>query len=107
MAADFGASGLWYWNGGSWTQLSGANFGIPGRREYRRDRAAEIIGDFGAIELWVWSGGAWTRLSGVNVFAAGNTDGTEPEDLIGDFGATGGCGSNQRCLDPAQRRERG
>ena len=36
LAADFGASGVWMWNGGAWSQLTGGQRRYPGLGQYQR-----------------------------------------------------------------------
>ena len=57
LAVDFGASGLWNFNG-SWIQLSRWN---PERMEAWGDHQLAV--DFGANGLWNYDGKTWERLS--------------------------------------------
>ncbi len=79
LYSDFGAAGLWQWNGTAWSQVnsvSPTNMVASGTFLY---------GDFGAAGLWQWNGTAWSLLNGVvpaNMVASGSV-------LYGDFGAVG------------------
>ena len=79
LYGDFGALGLWKWNGAAWTLLSSSN------PESMVVSGSDLYGDFGALGLWKWNGAAWTLLSSSN-----------PESMVvsgsylyGDFGALG------------------
>ena len=81
LVGDFGAVGLWLFNAGLWTQLSGVNADYVTSANLDGTGGKEIAGDFGATGLWLWNAGAWTQLSGVNAdyVTAGNTR-TGPEE---------------------------
>ena len=85
---DFGAVGLWLWNAGAWTQLSGVNADYVAAGTWAGGQF--LIGDFGATGLWQWKG-AWTQLSGVNAdfVITADTDNDGEDEVAGDFGAVG------------------
>ncbi len=91
VVADFGAIGLWYYNDGNWTQLSGLDpEGIIAART-KDPLDDELVADFGAIGLWYWDGLDWTQLSGVNAegLIAVDDDGGGTDEIQVDFGALG------------------
>ena len=53
LYGDFGASGLWKWNGTAWSQLTSAN------PENMVASGLTLYGDFGTSGLWKWDGTAW------------------------------------------------
>jgi Peptidase family C25/Propeptide_C25 len=79
LALDFGAAGLWDYDGASWTFISGSS---------PEDMAGWSHGlalDFGASGLWNYDGTTWTPLSGSDV-----EDMTDwANGLATDFGASG------------------
>ena len=90
-AVDFGGTGAWMYDSGSWSQLTAANPESLLAADLDGDPALEIIADLGFSGLWLWNAGAWNQLSGVNVdcYAAGDTDGDGVDELVGDFGPAG------------------
>ena len=90
-AVDFGTAGIYLYNGGSWTQLSGVNPESLVAGDVDGDSAAELLADMGPIGLWLWNAGAWNQLSGLNVerMAAGDVDADGAEEVVGDFGTVG------------------
>ncbi len=91
LAVDFGATGIYLYDGGAWSQLSSANPESLLAADVDGDTADEILADLGASGLWLWNAGAWNQLSGVNVegLAAGDVDADGSDELVGDFGAVG------------------
>jgi len=57
LYADFGANGLWKWDGSVWSQLT------PGNPEGMAASGSLLYGDFGANGLWEWDGSAWSQLT--------------------------------------------
>ena len=90
-AVDFGASGIWLYDGGSWTQLSPADAEALLAADIDGDLNDEILADLGSTGLWLWNAGAWNQLSGVNVegMAAGDVDADGADEAAGDFGSVG------------------
>ncbi len=91
LMADFGSQGLWYYNGGTWTQESGVNpEGMIAVTVF--DTADdELAVDFGSIGLWYWNEGYWSQLSGVNptgMFAT-DDDNDGKDEIQVDFGTLG------------------
>lgn len=88
---DFGTAGIYLYNGGSWTQLSGANPEGLMAVDVDADSVAELLADLGAGGLWLWNAGIWNQISGVNVegMAAGDVDADGADEVVGDFGAVG------------------
>jgi len=66
LAADFGPLGLWLWDGGSWSQISGVDPENLTAGDIDGDNAEEIIADFGTLGLWLWNGGVWSQISALN-----------------------------------------
>jgi len=91
LAVDFGATGVWMWNGGSWTLLTASNPEGMINADVDGNNRDEIVADFGSSGLWIWDGGVWTQLSGANVecMAAWDEDGNGDSELVCDFGAAG------------------
>ena len=50
LYGDFGALGLWKWNGTTWTMLT------PSTPENMLASGSTLYGDFGAVGLWMWNG---------------------------------------------------
>ncbi len=91
VAVDFGASGAWIYDSGTWTQLSAVNPESLITANVDGNNRDEIVADFGSLGLWLWNGGVWTQPSGVNAenVAAGDVDDDGREEMVGDFGALG------------------
>ncbi|MCP4668998.1 MAG: hypothetical protein GY849_21895, partial [Deltaproteobacteria bacterium] len=83
MAADFGANGLWHYNGTGWTQI---NTNDP-QRLLAYDNT--LVGDFGGIGLWKYDGGTWTQLTPFNADNSGNTMVAYGGGMAVDFGVDG------------------
>jgi len=71
VICDFGSLGVWVWDSGTWTQISGADpdriIGAPGFLY----SGMALVGDFGSMGLWKWESdgilpGAWDQISGQN-----------------------------------------
>jgi len=90
-AVDFGATGIYLYDGGAWTQISSANPESLLAAQVDADPADEILADLGSSGLWLWNAGAWGQLSGVNVegMATGDVDADGADEVVGDFGAVG------------------
>jgi hypothetical protein len=90
-AVDFGASGIWEYDGGAWAQISTANPKSLLAADVDGDGADELLADLGSTGLWLWNAGAWNQLSGVNVegLAAGDVDADGAAEVVGDFGTVG------------------
>jgi hypothetical protein len=91
LAVDFGATGVWMWNAGAWTQLSASNPESLVTVNVDGNSRDEIAADFGSLGLWLWNGGSWSQLSAVNPegVAACDTDANGLEELVCDFGPAG------------------
>jgi Right handed beta helix region len=79
LALDFGASGLWDYDGTNWDLISGSS------PEDMAGWSGGLAMDFGASGVWSYDGAAWSPISGSN-----------PEAMVGwseglamDFGASG------------------
>lgn len=59
LVADFGASGLWFYDSGTWEELSS---GQPDNMVYSAETATLYV-DFGTGGLWQWDGSNLTNLS--------------------------------------------
>ena len=91
LAVDFGATGIYLYDFGAWSQISSANPESLLAADMDADSLDEVIADLGASGLWLWNAGAWGQLSGVNVegMAAGDVDANGADEVVGDFGAVG------------------
>jgi hypothetical protein len=91
LAVDFGATGTWLYNGGSWSQLTPSNPESLAAADVDGDSVDELLADLGTSGLWLWNAGAWNQLSGVNVdsLAAGDVDADGAAEVAADFGAAG------------------
>jgi hypothetical protein len=58
--------GLWLWNSGSWTQLTGVNPEGLLAGDIDGDNAKELVVDFGSLGVWIWNAGAWSQISALN-----------------------------------------
>jgi len=56
LYVDFGASGLWMWNGAVWSQLSVDN------PQNMVASGSALYADFSGSGIWMWDGAAWSRL---------------------------------------------
>jgi subtilisin family serine protease len=79
LALDFGASGLWDYDGGSWALISGSS------PEDMVGWSSGLAMDFGASGLWNYDGSTWTPLSGSDVEDMADW----ANGLATDFGASG------------------
>ena len=92
LYADFGSSGLWYYDNGGWTQVSGLN---PQGMICVTAIAAsddELIVDFGATGLWYADAGtSWFQISGANAdgMFATDDDNDGVDEIQVDFGTLG------------------
>ena len=60
LYADYGAGGIWRWDGSAWLLLSGSdpeNMVVSGEWLYA---------DYGGSGIWGWNGAAWSQLTGSN-----------------------------------------
>jgi hypothetical protein len=76
---DWGAKGLWMWNGSSWTQLT------PSNSENMLISGSTLYAEFGAGGIRMWNGSSWTQLTPSNpenMVVSGST-------LYAEFGAGG------------------
>jgi len=91
LVLDFGASGTWLWDGGSWSLLSSEDPEGLTVVNLDGDSVDEIVANLGSSGLRHWSGGVWTPFSGLSAdgLAAGDTDADGSDELAGDFGAVG------------------
>ncbi len=83
LAADFGTSGLYFYNGARWTRLS------TGNPQWLTAYSGKLTGDFGASGLYQYNGGAWTRLTVGDADNSGNTMAAFSSGLAVDFGTSG------------------
>jgi hypothetical protein len=92
LYADFGTTGLWYYNNNTWTQVSGLNPDAMISATMVNTTDDELIVDFGATGLWLHDGGtSWIQLSGVNaegMFAV-DDDNDGADEIQVDFGSLG------------------
>ena len=59
-------TGLWKWDAGAWTQLSGVNADYVIAANTTGGSVDGIVGDFVGIGMWRYDSGAWMQRSGVN-----------------------------------------
>jgi hypothetical protein len=57
LYVDFGGSGLWRYDGATWTQISTGN--TEGLGAY----GSKLVADFGTHGLYEYDGSPWTRIS--------------------------------------------
>ena len=91
LLVDFGSVGVWYYNGGSWSQQSGLNAESMISAVTIDTADEEAVFDFGATGLWYWNEGYWTQLSGANaqgMFSVDDDFDTRDEIQV-DFGTLG------------------
>ena len=84
IICDFGSLGVWIWDGGVWTQISGANPDrIIGAKRFLSG-GESLIGDFGSMGIWEWDAEwGWFQMTGQNpsyMFVA-DDDGDGSADL--------------------------
>ena len=91
LAVDFGTTGAWMYNGGSWSQLTASNLESLLAADADGDNVDEIVADLGAAGLWLWNAGAWNQLSGGNAQneAAADVDANGTDEIVADFGPVG------------------
>ena len=91
LVADFGASGIWRWDAGDWTQISTSNPESMILAEYDGNDDDEIFLDLGSAGLWLLNGPVWMQWSAANVetMAAGDVDNDGNDEIACDFGAVG------------------
>ncbi|UCF86025.1 MAG: SBBP repeat-containing protein, partial [Desulfobacteraceae bacterium] len=58
LAIDFGANGLWHYDGTAWSPISGSDV------EVLAGWSGGLAMDFGALGLWNYDGTAWSPISG-------------------------------------------
>jgi hypothetical protein len=63
---DFGPLGLWEYDNGTWTQLTGVDPEYMTLGDFDGDWHDELMVDFGKLGLWMWDNGTWTQLAGLN-----------------------------------------
>jgi hypothetical protein len=68
MIEDFGTTGIWVdgvwlYNNGSWSQVSGSDASVIVPANTDADPAQELVLDFITLGVWVWNGGAWLQIS--------------------------------------------
>ncbi len=61
LAVDFVVLGIWLYDGGAWTQISGVDPDNMIAGDIDGDNADEIFADFGTLGLWLWNGGSGAR----------------------------------------------
>ena len=61
LSVDFGSSGLYYYNGTSWSQISTNN------PQWLAAYNGSLVGDFGAYGLYSYNGSAWSQISTADV----------------------------------------
>ena len=89
-AVDFGANGVWVWDGGPWGQILPADPENLLAADVNGDGSNEIIADLGMNGLWLWNG-AWSGLSSSNPesIAPADVDADGADEIAVDFGSTG------------------
>jgi len=90
IMVDFGSSGLWYYNNGSWFQQSGVNPDGMIAVTVLVATDDELVVDFGSLGLWFWNYG-WSQLSGVDSYGMFATDDDNDglDEIHVDFGSLG------------------
>jgi hypothetical protein len=90
-ALDFGALGVWIWDGGSWFQITTNNPENMVPIDIDGDGIDEIALDLGNQGLWLWNSGTLSllNLNNAEFMIAADTDGNGTEELIIDYGTQG------------------
>jgi hypothetical protein len=83
VAVDFGASGLWYYDGNDWTQLSRAD------PQWLCVYGDNLVGDYGSQGLWRFNGVRWSQLREDDPDNTGNTMVAYDTGVAVDFGTLG------------------
>jgi len=94
IMVDFGSLGLWYYNAGVWTQMSGVNPEGMISATLLNVNDDELVVDFGSLGLWmIWDPATvtWYQLSGVDPDGMFSTDDDNDgrDELHVDFGSLG------------------
>jgi hypothetical protein len=90
LFAAFGSLGLWFYNNGTWTQVSGVDPDSMISITAINTADDELVVDFGSLGLWYWDWG-WYQISGVNpqgMFAL-DDDQDGADEIQVDFGSIG------------------
>jgi hypothetical protein len=91
IAVDFGTNGVWIWDSGSWTVLTGLDPANMLAADVNGDGADEIFLSFRPGGLWVVVGGTGHGISPkyAEGMAAGDVDADGIDEVVCDFGADG------------------
>ena len=57
ITGDFGPDGIWTWDAGTWSRLSGQNPEVMAAADTDGDSAVELVADLGVFGVWLWNGG--------------------------------------------------
>ena len=83
LAVDFGTSGLYHYNGTSWSQISTNN------PQWLTAYNGNLAADFGAYGLYAYNGSSWSQISTADPDNTGNTMVAYNNGLAVDFGTSG------------------
>jgi len=82
IAIDFGALGLWYYDGADWSRISTAD------AEWLGIYMDKLVADFGATHgLWQYDGTSWQQINTLDADNTGNTMAAFNNCLAVDFGS--------------------
>lgn len=91
LLVDFGSTGVWYYNGGTWFQESALNPQMMISVHDGMTPDDEVVVDFGGAGLWFWNNRNWYQISGANaegMFAVDDDQDGDDEVQV-DFGSLG------------------
>ncbi|OGD17729.1 MAG: hypothetical protein A2W03_07245 [Candidatus Aminicenantes bacterium RBG_16_63_16] len=91
VAVDFGATGTWIWDGGSWSVLTGLDPEGMLAADVNGDGFDEIVLSFRAAGIWIVVGGVGHGLSAASAegMVAGDVDADGAAEVAVDFGQSG------------------
>ena len=92
LLLDLGAGGMWWWDRGSWNQISTSNMEGMVLAEYDGDAGDEVFVDRGASGLWVFNFLSLSQLTASlpETMAAGDVDGDGMDEALADLWSAGG-----------------
>jgi len=83
LAVDFGAPGVYYYNGAAWNRLN------PNDPDWLGTYGGKLVADFGAKGLYEYDGASWSRIRNRDADNTGITTVAYDTGLVVDFGASG------------------
>ena len=83
LAVDFGAGGVWEYDGSAWSSLSRSDV------QHLCVYDGKLVGDFGSGGLWEFDGTSWAKLTSSDADNSGNCMVAYGASLVFDFGGGG------------------